>query len=111
MTLASKVDGVLLVVRPGHTRQPLARATVEQLKLVGAKLVGVVLNRIPLREAGYYAGNGYFYTYSINKGLFPKKTNSTNDRKEPRKSLSSYANNVARSFVQTFQRVFKHNPK
>jgi capsular exopolysaccharide synthesis family protein len=59
MILASKVDGVLLVVRPGHTRKTLARATIEQLKLAGARLIGVVLNRIPLSGSDYYASKYY----------------------------------------------------
>jgi capsular exopolysaccharide synthesis family protein len=65
MILASKVDGVLLVVRPGHTRQSLAKASVEHIKLVGARVVGVVLNRIPLRGADYYAGKSYRDTYYV----------------------------------------------
>ena len=68
MILASKVDGVLLVVRPAHTRQSLAKASMEHIKMVGAKVVGVVLNRIPLRGADYYAGKSYLYTYSSNYG-------------------------------------------
>jgi capsular exopolysaccharide synthesis family protein len=63
MILASKVDGVLLVVRPGHTRQSLAKASMENIKLVGARVVGIVLNRIPLRGADYYAGKSYLYSY------------------------------------------------
>ena len=63
MILASKVSGVLMVVRPGHTRQSLAKTAMEHIKLVGARVVGVVLNRIPLRGADYYAGNGYLQTY------------------------------------------------
>jgi capsular exopolysaccharide synthesis family protein len=61
--LASKMDGVLLVVRPGHTRQSLAKASLEHIKLVGAKVIGVVLNRIPLRGADYYAGKSFLYSY------------------------------------------------
>ena len=68
MILASKVDGVLMVVRPAHTRQSLAKASMEHIKLVGAKVVGVVLNRIPLRGADYYAGKSYLYTYGSNYG-------------------------------------------
>ena len=65
MVLASKVDGVLLVVRPGHTRRSLALGASEQIKLTGAKVVGVVLNRIPLRGADYYAGKSYLDTYYL----------------------------------------------
>jgi capsular exopolysaccharide synthesis family protein len=70
MILSSKVDGVVLVVRPGHTRQPLAQVAMEQIKLVGARVIGVVLNRIPLYGADYYAGKRYLYTYYMsNNGV------------------------------------------
>jgi capsular exopolysaccharide synthesis family protein len=42
--LASKVDGVVLVVRAGHTREAAARAMLQQLGRAGANVVGVVLN-------------------------------------------------------------------
>ena len=42
MILASKADGVLMVVRPGHTRESLAKATMEHIKLVGARVVGPI---------------------------------------------------------------------
>ncbi|HET9905376.1 MAG TPA: polysaccharide biosynthesis tyrosine autokinase [Anaerolineales bacterium] len=79
MILASKVDGVLLVVRPTHTRQSLAKAAMEHIKLVGAKVVGVVLNRIPLRGADYYAGKSYLFTYySSNYGNENQASDSKN---------------------------------
>ena len=63
MILASKVDGVLMVVRPGHTRESLAKAAMEHIRLVGARILGVVLSRIPLRGADYYAGKSSLYSY------------------------------------------------
>lgn len=57
--LASKVDGVLLVIRPGQTREEVARAVLEQMKRVGANVIGVALNRIPRRGAEYYGGYQY----------------------------------------------------
>ena len=111
MTLASKVDGVLLVVRPGHTRQPLAQITMEQIKLVGARLVGVVLNRIPIRDADYYAGRSYVYTYSINRGLTARNNNFPFDLTRLTKTLSPYADKVARSFKQFIEAVIKLSPK
>ncbi len=65
MILSAKVDGVLLVVRPGRTRRSLAQGAAEQLKLAGANVVGVVLNRIPLRGADYYAGKRYVDSYYL----------------------------------------------
>jgi len=101
MVMASKVDGVLLVVRPGHTRRSLALAASEQLKMAGAKVVGVVLNRIPLRGADYYAGKSYLDTYYLSnygderKGKAEKKLTGSiilMDLEKLRETLSSYAN-------------------
>jgi capsular exopolysaccharide synthesis family protein len=63
LVMASKVDGVLLIVRPGHTRYSLAQAAAEQIKMSGARLVGVVLNRIPHNRADVYAGKSHMYSY------------------------------------------------
>jgi capsular exopolysaccharide synthesis family protein len=50
LLLASMVDGVILVVRAGHTqRRDLLRAK-DQLDKVGAALLGVVLNEVSRRE-------------------------------------------------------------
>jgi capsular exopolysaccharide synthesis family protein len=45
--LASKVDGVLLVVRAGNTRREHVRAAKDRLDKVGARLVGAVLLNAP----------------------------------------------------------------
>jgi polysaccharide biosynthesis transport protein len=57
--LGSKVDGVLLVIRPGQTREEVAKAVLDQMKRVGANVIGVALNRIPRRGAEYYGGFQY----------------------------------------------------
>jgi len=57
--LAKMVDGVLLVVESGRTRRATAQQALEGLTMVGANLVGVVLNRFPLgRAAEYYYPQG-----------------------------------------------------
>ena len=62
--LAAKVDGVLLVIWPGHTHIDSAKATIEQLKRAEANVVGVVINRIPRDRSGYYGGHYYYYSNS-----------------------------------------------
>ena len=57
--LSPRVDGVLLVVKPGVTKLEAARQTVEQLRRVGANIVGVVLNSVDPRSSRY----GYYYRY------------------------------------------------
>jgi capsular exopolysaccharide synthesis family protein len=44
--LASKVDGVIMVVRLGHTMENAIRSMREQLRRAGARVVGVVLNQV-----------------------------------------------------------------
>ena len=54
--LASRMDGVLLVVDAGNTRRDLARRARAQLEKVNARLLGVVLNNaaVDTRLYGYY---------------------------------------------------------
>ena len=54
--LASKTGGILLVVRQGGTITAIAHAMLDQLKLINANVLGVVLNRVPLAETYYFDG-------------------------------------------------------
>ena len=58
--LAKQVDGVLLVIEAGKTREEVARRAMEELSKVGAPVLGAVLNRVPMRRGGGY---GYYYYY------------------------------------------------
>ena len=51
---ATLVDGVLLVVHSGQTARTVARRTQQLLQDVCAKIFGVVLNNVNLREHDYY---------------------------------------------------------
>lgn len=55
--LGTKTDGVLLVVRAGQTERGAAQQAVQQLAVVGARVVGAVLNdpdaKVP-QYGGYY---------------------------------------------------------
>lgn len=71
--LASRVDGVLMVVEPKKTRLGAAAQAVEQLRRADANLIGIVFNNVPIKRAGYYAGyaSGYYcyqYAYSYGNG-------------------------------------------
>jgi Mrp family chromosome partitioning ATPase len=61
--LASKADGVLLIIRLGHTRKPALSSLMNQIKRSGTRVIGVALNRIPARSIGYYTGNPYYAAY------------------------------------------------
>jgi capsular exopolysaccharide synthesis family protein len=57
--LAPLMDGVIIVVRCEKTDQEAFTQAVEQLRRVGADILGVVVNRAPVRVRGY----GYRYEY------------------------------------------------
>lgn len=54
--LATKVDGVLLVVSAGQTRRENARTAVQRLEQINARLVGTVLTNVQMGAGfqGYY---------------------------------------------------------
>jgi polysaccharide biosynthesis transport protein len=69
LAFASRVDGILLVIRPGYTRSETARAALEYLQRSGGNIIGVVLSRVPRNWAKYHEG---FYFNSENLAK-PKK--------------------------------------
>jgi capsular exopolysaccharide synthesis family protein len=67
--MASIVDGVLLVVHGGKTSRQVAKRTRQVLLEIGAKIIGVVLNKIDVRSQDYYYyGHEYkaYYQTSAN---------------------------------------------
>lgn len=54
--LATKVDGVLLVISAGKTRREYARTAIQRLEQINARLVGTVLTNVQLGAGfqGYY---------------------------------------------------------
>lgn len=68
--LSARSDGVLLVIQSNKTQINAAMAMIEQLKRVGAKVIGVALNRINSRESFYYYSdlkNYTNYAYDVEK--------------------------------------------
>ena len=63
--LARRVDGVLLVIKPGVTKMAACRQAVDQLRRAGANLLGAVLNDVVVDNSRYYyyRYKGYYYTY------------------------------------------------
>ena len=68
VVLSAKVDGVLLIIEPGSTKIDAAQAMLEQLKRAGANVVGVVLNPISRKRAGYYSGKYRYYSDYYSSG-------------------------------------------
>jgi succinoglycan biosynthesis transport protein ExoP len=58
--LSSLVDGVILVLQPGKSPIDEAQATLTQMKTAGARMLGVVFNRIPRNRSHYYGGYRYY---------------------------------------------------
>jgi len=57
--LASKVDGVLLVISAGKTKRENARRAQAQLEKVNARIIGAVLNNVkPDGMVQYYYSDG-----------------------------------------------------
>ena len=63
--LARQVDGVLLVVDAGHTKEHALAAAASELEKTGGNVLGVALNRLDTRRGyNYY----YYYYYSEEDG-------------------------------------------
>ncbi|MFF0308440.1 polysaccharide biosynthesis tyrosine autokinase [Streptosporangium sp. NPDC004379] len=60
--LAAICDGALLIARYGRTRREHLVRAVELLSSINARLVGAVLNFVPVRRSNYH-GYGYGYGY------------------------------------------------
>ncbi|HXG91037.1 MAG TPA: polysaccharide biosynthesis tyrosine autokinase [Blastocatellia bacterium] len=63
--LSKMVDGVMLVVHGGKSSRQVVRRARQELASVGAKIFGVVLNNVDLRNEGYddYYYARYYYGY------------------------------------------------
>jgi polysaccharide biosynthesis transport protein len=53
LILANQVEGVVLIVQGGQTARDVVRQSCQMLSQVGAKILGVVLNKIDLRDQMY----------------------------------------------------------
>ncbi len=62
--LASRVDGVILVMEPGQTTEEQARTIKEQLDRSNAHLLGIVFNKVSERSAHSYQDYQYRSLYS-----------------------------------------------
>ncbi len=62
--LSTKVDGLIFVIIPGQTKIIAAKRPLEELERIGAKVLGVVANKIPKNRNYYYGGYNYYSPYS-----------------------------------------------
>lgn len=64
--IAPTLDGVLMVVDVNHNSYKMERRVKAQLEKSGARVLGVVLNRVDLKERGGYYGKIYSSYYGHN---------------------------------------------
>lgn len=62
LIVASRVDGVVLVLLVGQTRKAAVKHAQELLQRARARVIGVVFNRVNQRKTGYYYYYNYYYT-------------------------------------------------
>jgi Mrp family chromosome partitioning ATPase len=73
--LASLMDGVVLVLRPGKSPADEAKSTLMQLKRSGANVMGVIFNRIPKNGSQHYGAYRYYSPNSYgNSNYYSQKT-------------------------------------
>jgi capsular exopolysaccharide synthesis family protein len=68
--MAGLVDGVVLLAESGKTHRAGLMRTRAILENAGARILGVVLNKLDLRREGYY-GYGYGYYHYSRYGKYP----------------------------------------
>lgn len=61
--LASRVDGVILLIASGQAAPSLVRESKNRLEQAGANILGVILNKVEVSTSGYGYGYGYYYYY------------------------------------------------
>jgi capsular exopolysaccharide synthesis family protein len=63
LIISNEVDGLVLVLKFAKTRREMLRRSLDQMRAIGAPLMGVVLNEISYEVGGYY-GYSYYGSYS-----------------------------------------------
>ena len=66
--MAPAMDGVLMVVDTTNNSYKLERRMKQQLEKAGAKILGVILNRVDFADKGGYYGKAYGYSYGYDYG-------------------------------------------
>lgn len=88
--LAPKMDGVVIVVKPGQTKLAALRTCVDQLRRAGGNLMGVVINDVEMGRSRYsynYYYKGY-YAYYDYYGEGSQKQGQRNGRRKLRDKVT-----------------------
>ena len=81
IVVSSKVDGVLLIVRPGQTKLNSLKVAIDQIEHAGARVIGLVFNRISRHNAYYYKDYNQNYYYQGNEDRSSKLEETTEGHK------------------------------
>lgn len=89
--LAPRMDGVLIVVRPGATKLAQTKHTVETLRRGGANILGIVLNDIDHNRSRYYYYYQGYYTYDsyYGEGVEPQRKQRKVRRKKVKETTAA----------------------
>jgi exopolysaccharide transport family protein len=85
--LCPLVDGVVLVVGAEIASRPTVQRAVDQLRNVGAKIIGVVLNKVDLERNSYYYSQyygEYYRGYYADQGAGPRAAEAGRSVAAPR---------------------------
>ena len=74
--VSALVDGVILVVHGGKTSRQVVRRSRQMLNEIGAKIIGVVLNKAEIRSTDYH----YYHYYGDHKSQSEGSTQATEGR-------------------------------
>jgi polysaccharide biosynthesis transport protein len=103
--LAARVDGVVLVVQPGHTHIDSIRVIIEQMERVGARVLGIIFNRIPRNRGYYYGGYRHYRNNYYRSGKSFNGYYFTEDKSKKSRSKNSAAKNTPTHPVSNSPRV------
>jgi capsular exopolysaccharide synthesis family protein len=101
VVLSAKVDGVLLVIRPGETKIGAAQGMIEQLNRAGARVVGAVMNPITRQSSRYYSGRYHYYSqyYSRRDGYYSGESGAGKGKKQDEPKTSPPADEYKQSQI------------
>ena len=70
-TLATKVDGIVLLIHPGHTKSDTSRAIMDKFQKTGAKIIGIVMRNQPKYQMNQSAFIDKLLTFDRRARLAP----------------------------------------
>jgi Mrp family chromosome partitioning ATPase len=70
-SLAGKVDGVVLLIHPGHTKSDPSQAIMEKFQKTGATIIGIVMRDQPKYQVNQSAFIDKLLTYDRRARLTP----------------------------------------